>query len=417
MSATNGDSTWISPFSITAHAPVIAMNELVIDDSAGSGDNHFDPGEIVDFHIILANSGSGDATYITAVLSTDNPLITIPEDTATAALLPSAGQTTVVFGSIYADPIIGPGDFVDFTLDVTTQASYAITEEFTIEIGNVRYNPSGPDAYGYYAYDEYDGLDAPAYEWIEIAVPAGGSGIELDVSETPLAIPDTLPPNRLIAAFWDYMAFASGGQVFYYDDVENHRFIVEWYQIPHSGNIDSVETFEVILLDPAYYTSVTGDGEIVVNYMELSGLTDDCTVGIEDSAGAVGLEYLYNGVYDSLAIPLEDHFCIKFTTGSVPLGVEKSASVTLPNEYYLDQNYPNPFNPQTTISFGLPKASHVRLTVYNLQGRRVAVLVDGMQTAGVHRAVFDGGSLASGIYLIRMEAEGFNQTQKMVLVK
>ena len=68
-------------------------------------------------------------------------------------------------------------------------------------------------------------------------------------------------------------------------------------------------------------------------------------------------------------------------------------------------------------SFGLPKASRVRLTVYNLQGRQVAVLVDGMRTAGVHRAAFDGGLLASGIYLIHMEAEGFNQTQKMVLVK
>jgi hypothetical protein len=457
MGATDGDSTWLSPFSITAHAPVVVFDGLFIDDASGNGNDHLDPGETADFQITLYNEGSGYAEDLTVLLATDNPLITIPQNSGILAYLDSDSSGVVLYASIAADSSITPEDSANFTLDITTPGGYITRLEFGIMVGDSRYVPSGPDAYGYYAYDEYDGLDAPDYDWVEIATPAGGNGIELDLSVLPftlldlpfsfrfygvdydkatinangwvsfdttetffpqnLPIPDALPPNRLIAAFWDYMAYASGGQVFYLDDAANHRFIVEWYQMPHSGSLDSVETFEVILLDPAYYPSVTGDGEIIVHYHSLSSLLNGCTVGIEDLEGAVGLEYLYNGTYDSLAIPLEDQFSVKFTTGSLPLGVEGSVSVTLPEEYYLTQNYPNPFNPQTTISFGLPKTGQVRLSVYDLQGRRVATLVDGERAAGVHRVTFDGSSLASGIYLTHMSADGFAQTRKMILVK
>jgi len=61
LTATDGDSTWITPFSITAHAPVLNYEELVINDSTGNGNNHLDPGETADFQIILGNNGSGDA--------------------------------------------------------------------------------------------------------------------------------------------------------------------------------------------------------------------------------------------------------------------------------------------------------------------------------------------------------------------
>lgn len=89
----------------------------------------------------------------------------------------------------------------------------------------------------------------------------------------------------------------------------------------------------------------------------------------------------------------------------------------LPTAYALAQNYPNPFNPQTTIEFTLPQANQVRLVVYDLLGRQVAVLVDGPLTAGNHRVLFDASPFASGMYLYRLEMPNQALVKKMVLVK
>jgi hypothetical protein len=96
----------------------------------------------------------------------------------------------------------------------------------------------------------------------------------------------------------------------------------------------------------------------------------------------------------------------------------------IPREYALEQNYPNPFNPSTVIRYQLPVAGRVRLAVYDLLGREVAVLVDGQKPAGVHSAVFDArrlegnsSGLPSGIYLYRMTAGDLVFSRKMLLVK
>ena len=88
-----------------------------------------------------------------------------------------------------------------------------------------------------------------------------------------------------------------------------------------------------------------------------------------------------------------------------------------PNEFALSQNYPNPFNPQTTISFTLEKSERARLAVYNVAGKEVAVLVDGIQSPGSHNVTFNASSLSSGIYYYRLEAAGAVVAKKMILLK
>ncbi|RKY93682.1 MAG: hypothetical protein DRQ13_09165, partial [Ignavibacteriae bacterium] len=90
-------------------------------------------------------------------------------------------------------------------------------------------------------------------------------------------------------------------------------------------------------------------------------------------------------------------------------------------EYELEQNYPNPFNPTTTISYSIEQGGHVNLTVYNLLGSEVAVLVDKYQSAGRHSIEFSTESLTntigSGIYLYTLKAGSFYQTRKMILLR
>ena len=90
---------------------------------------------------------------------------------------------------------------------------------------------------------------------------------------------------------------------------------------------------------------------------------------------------------------------------------------TIPAGIFLSQNYPNPFNPATTISYSLSKAGDMTLKIYDLQGREVASLVDGWVPSGEHRYQWDAGGLASGVYYYHLEADGFVDTRKLVLMK
>ncbi len=87
------------------------------------------------------------------------------------------------------------------------------------------------------------------------------------------------------------------------------------------------------------------------------------------------------------------------------------------NEFELVQNYPNPFNPTTTISFNLPEASNVKLTVSNILGQEIKTLVNEHKEAGVHSVEFNASDLPSGFYIYRIEAGKYVQTRKMLLVK
>ena len=86
-------------------------------------------------------------------------------------------------------------------------------------------------------------------------------------------------------------------------------------------------------------------------------------------------------------------------------------------EYSLSQNYPNPFNPVTAFNFDVPKESYVRITVYNLLGKEVAVLAHDLIKAGKYRITWNAEGFSSGVYFYRIEAGNFIDSKKMVLVK
>jgi len=106
------------------------------------------------------------------------------------------------------------------------------------------------------------------------------------------------------------------------------------------------------------------------------------------------------------------------TQEHIVLGIEpNTVDSRIPTEYNLSQNYPNPFNPSTTIKFGLPAQSDVKLVVFDVLGRVVAELQNRKMNAGYHEVMFNASSFSSGIYYYRIEAGDFVEVKKMMLLK
>jgi hypothetical protein len=98
-------------------------------------------------------------------------------------------------------------------------------------------------------------------------------------------------------------------------------------------------------------------------------------------------------------------------------GTNDDASGEKPTEFRLGQNYPNPFNPTTVIPFELAQTGSVKLAVYDVTGRQVAVLVNASMNAGRHSVTFNAAGIPSGVYMVRMEAGGQIMTSKLTLLK
>ena len=98
------------------------------------------------------------------------------------------------------------------------------------------------------------------------------------------------------------------------------------------------------------------------------------------------------------------------------------SSPATPMAYELMQNYPNPFNPSTSIVFSLPDHSHVSLNIYDISGRLVSTLVDGMVDGGVHNVVWNGTDIngemvSAGVYIYALESAEMVVTKKMIFMK
>ena len=94
-----------------------------------------------------------------------------------------------------------------------------------------------------------------------------------------------------------------------------------------------------------------------------------------------------------------------------------SSTIILPKDFALSPAYPNPFNPTTTLSFALPISNTVMISIYNLQGREVATLVNTTMDAGYHTVTWNADSHSSGVYFVKMIAGNYISTQKLMVIK
>lgn len=339
----------------------------------GAGDGVLDPGETAELQFTLFNSGSVNAMNVSADLNTNMSALEITDNNGIwGAILSGQMASSIDHFTVTADEGIIPGTIAHLFLTITGQDGFEIMRPFTLQIGTITVNdPLGPDEYGYYIYDSGDQIysNAPFYNWIEIDDRFGGSGTHIPIldygdngddsqlvtlpfqfkmygqtygeitvcsngwiamghtnmqSFRNYPIPGAGGPSPMIAAFWDDMTTTSNGRVYKYHDMDNHQFIIEWSRM-RTYDKNSLETFQVILKDPAYYFTPTGDGEILIQYQTFNNTSSGnygwgqvhgayCTIGIENATATKGLEYTFNNQYPTAAMTLDDETAILITT-------------------------------------------------------------------------------------------------------
>ncbi|MBU1707320.1 S8 family serine peptidase, partial [bacterium] len=122
-------------------------------------------------------------------------------------------------------------------------------------------------------------------------------------------------------------------------------------------------------------------------------------------------EYFVEARYDGGVSDASNHVTV------ILLSVEDGSLSSLPKNFELASPYPNPFNATTVIPFALPRASHVRLTIYDILGRQVTKLTDNTYSPGLHHLIWKADGAATGLYFVKMETDEFHQVRKVLLLR
>ncbi|MCD4820412.1 MAG: hypothetical protein K8S23_17165 [Candidatus Cloacimonetes bacterium] len=340
------------------------------------GNNILDPDETADVTVTIENIGSVAASAVYGTLSCSNGLLAINDDSGYFGTVSASGQATNSTNrfTITADVLIAPGSIYEMELHLYNASGYDDIVFFDLIVGEALIiDPYGPDAYGYYCYDDEDVNypNVPTYSWVEIDPNYGGSGTVIpmtDIGNTgdiedinlpfnfkfygenysmitvcsngwiapggteqyafmnwPIPGPDG--PSPMIAPFWDDIETSSGHVCYYYDSTQ-HYFVVEWSRVKDEYDGVSEETFEIILYDPNYYSTETGDGDILFQYKVVNNIDQGdygsyhvqhgqfATVGIEDHTSNIGLQYTFDNDYPVPNKILQNEMAILFTTNS-----------------------------------------------------------------------------------------------------
>jgi|GEM_PF-6010337 len=352
-------TTYQEIFGCNLQYVTVAIN----DQGSPNSNGRLDPGETAIVYLTVTNNGQDVAPNVVGALRSSDPFISILDSVGGFGTLASGGSSTNIsnYFVVTAADSCPLASLHGLTVLLSTQSGnyeYSVERSFSVAVGlPIGTDPTGPDAYGYYGYSSDDSLyeQAPTFNWVEIRgvgtrVPWASSGDFTATATLPFAFryygrnysnirvssdgwlefgSGTHPSNpytnytlphsddipNMVALFWDDLFEGSSNstsKLLYYSDAANHRFIVEWDSVGHwSGTLR--ETFQAILLDPAYYPTPSGDGEVIFQY-RIIGEETACTVGTEDSTQTIGMQYLYNGTYDPTAAEIRDGVAIKFST-------------------------------------------------------------------------------------------------------
>ncbi len=339
VTVTSGLSTWTSLLRLD-----VASAALDYQSFAWSGGAGLDPGEGGTLSLTLQNTGSAVASGVSATLVSHSPWVTVgdPVGSFPDFALGAGGNNAGDPFTLSVSSAAFPGHLASFSLLLSYNERAIEEVEFQLTVGSASLgSPTGPSAYGYYAFESTDTShpQAPVYNWVEIAPNYGGAGTSVgltdfgssdDTNTLPLPftfryfgqdfddisicsngwvamgstylvgfrnypLPGVGGPPYMIAPFWDNLYQSGSDLVYYLSDTANHRYIVQWSRLRNDwGN--SQENFELILLDPAFYPTATGDGEFIFQYQLVNNVDSEngyATVGMMNGDRTDGLLISY----------------------------------------------------------------------------------------------------------------------------
>ena len=279
--------------------------------------------------------------------------------------------------------------------------------------------------------EEYDEITIGSNGWASFLPCLNGDGDlpDCEVIDHFFNNSITFPigPYGLLAPFYDDLDDNVGTEpfnIFSYNDTQNNRFIVQWDELANGENDDlcpdacDKETFQLILLDPNFHKTETGDGVIVFQYKQITDIDDHgSTIGIESPDKNQGVEYLFNYSYHPDASTLGNGLAIKFLVESQVLSNDESY---LPSDYNISSIYPNPFNPSTNINVDLKVPANVSMSIIDLNGRLVKNLHEGYLPSGSHNLIWKAdANIASGVYIVKLDIlnTGTSIMKELTLIK
>ncbi|MCD6181257.1 MAG: T9SS type A sorting domain-containing protein [Candidatus Cloacimonetes bacterium] len=364
-----------------------------------------------DIQLQLYNAGDVVSDDFSCVVSSLDDNCQLVQSTAYFGSIPN-GESA--FGSIIT---LLPGDVITgqmahLHLSIVQDNVEVFVTEASIPIGHISEDSPTFGAGGYIALESSDNGHPyiPQYNWIEIDPTLGGPGAEMGadhsttdgftkIVQLPFAftyfhqffqdisihsngwiamgqddgvffrnrtIPCSTGPAGMIAPFWDHL---NSGNVYLWHDAENHQFIVEWsgWYMADSYNAD-VENFQVILRDPQFYPSSSGNGEILIQYKDITNADSDgnyATIGIEDPTQTQGLLLTFANFDAPTFHPIAPEMAILFTsisTQPIPMlstfeqnfSVQAQAGDTLTRQINLSNESPENISYNLHFSHFLP---------------------------------------------------------------
>jgi hypothetical protein len=365
----------------------------------------FDPGTSTTLQVVVKNTGSMPMNGVSGHLTSLSPFVSVGDpnavfgDIAVGALDSNVADNF----SLTSAAVTYRGHQAPMLLVLTTSAGFSDTVQFIVTVGTAQpTDPTGPDVYGYFAYDNSDAgyLYHPTFSYVDISSSGGtlmsapssdpgektsytadysaahrlpftfkyygqrydtitvcsngwcafGNQSYLDMFRH-YQIPAMGTPDAMIAPYFgDLKTTGTGRGVWVMDDSPNHRCIIQWKAFgwaasctPEDGTAGANFTvpldFEVILYDTAYTPTVDGNGEVLVQYNQVSmnlnaEYCDEpagCTIGIQEPGNLIGLQYAYQAAYSPGAATVQNGRAILFTTQNALGQLTPTLTVTSPN--------------------------------------------------------------------------------------
>jgi subtilisin family serine protease len=348
-----------------------------------------------------------------AILHVDFPWATVPAETTDISGL---FRMTLPGANTYAVTIEYRGEYLQALVSVPEDG--VVLRNFVFV--NERDMPTGPDQYGYYAYETNDPGYSAQYDWLEISPAAGGPGTAVtgasgndwntlvslpfpvrfygqtqtqikvgadgwigmgtsassdSVYYRNAGIPAAAQPNGMICLFWDdlYPYAPEGGDIAQYYDQANGRFIIEYHDVPHFNPRTNRVTGQIILYDTTARPTRTGDNEFQLQFQTVDYFDHqsdaDATIGAENYDGTSGLQIVFDGTYPQTCDSVGAQFALRFTTGRARGGCLQGHIVTVPPSpnvasALVQLNVSRTVNPDTSGMFFFDS---VAVGIYSLQ--------------------------------------------------